>query len=134
MKPGEVSPQTFQKFDTDVPIGLNYYVLAQYLILLGATTFYLFTADGLPLDLRLLGCGFILWAVANLGAIFEARNWVFWSEVSRLITTPAFLVLTIFAGAGFWWPLLFSAVAFGSAIWFFQFRKVFVVPVGMLEG
>ncbi len=80
----EVTNESFHKYDTDIPAKLNYYVLFQYLLVLGGTSLFLFNTDKLDTTGQITASMLILWSIVNLGAIFEGRAWVYYSEMLRL--------------------------------------------------
>ena len=115
--PPEVDSGHVEKFDTSVPISLNYYVLAQYMVILLGTTLLLFNveSDFMTRGLLLGGSIWIIWSIGNLGAIFEMRKWVKVSEPLRWVVlgVSAFMV-----GAPFWVavPIVIVA-ALSTVVW-----------------
>jgi hypothetical protein len=63
---------------------LTVYAVATYLLILAATLYLLFEQEALARPARLLLSLFIVWSVANVGAIFDRARWAFGSEVGRL--------------------------------------------------
>jgi alkylglycerol monooxygenase len=80
-----ITPGTFQKFDTPTSRGLNRYVLAQFVVLLVVTVFFLKNAAGAPafLPANLALSAWIIWSTASLGGLLEGRRWAWWSEGLR---------------------------------------------------
>lgn len=87
-----VTPNTFQKFDAQAPAGLNQYIFLQYIILLSATSGFLFGYNHLSTFYEKLLCGgIIIWAIINLGALFEQKRWGWVSENLRLMFSVVLL-------------------------------------------
>ena len=88
---GETPPVTRreqQKYDVPAPRGIDWYVAANYLTAIVATTaFMVMQARGPGLELAVLGA-LILFGIVNWGGLFEARRWAFVSEWARLCATP----------------------------------------------
>lgn len=107
------NPQRYHKYDTEVSLSLNYYVLLHYVVTLSAATVFLFSADAYALPFRLLAAALVIWAIMGCGAVLEQRRYALYTEPARLLATAA---LGIALANNYWiaaW-LLFSLV---SAIW-----------------
>jgi alkylglycerol monooxygenase len=113
-----VDKNTYRKYETPAPVLLNYYVLAQYIICLGATATFLFTQGKLDLTMKLTGAVLLSWWVVNCGVLFEQKSWVRAAEYIRIILFSMGLVLATYY---FQFPsvLYFIAVfyGFGSTLW-----------------
>ena len=73
------------KYRPPVSRKLNYYLLLQYVILLGITSYLLFQLDSFgTIDQLLLG-GFIIYSIVVFGILLEAKKWGRYLEVLRLI-------------------------------------------------
>jgi alkylglycerol monooxygenase len=84
-----VKPETFQKYNTEIPAGLNYYVLFQFLIVLLGTIGFLLT-QGTPtfkenLLLKFSVASLIVFSLLTIGGIFERKKWVPVLEGLRVI-------------------------------------------------
>jgi hypothetical protein len=111
----EVARPTYHKFALEVPLAVNRYVFAQYLVILVGTAAFLFGQHSLSLGLKALGA---LWIGAGIlagGGLFEQKRWAYALEGARLLgslplvgyvllTTPATLPfhLPAFAGLTVW--------------------------------
>lgn len=84
MKPQPVDRSHYHKFDTPAPALLNYYVLFQYLGVLGGASVFLFSADKMDVGLRYGVAALIMLSIASLGAMMEGRRWAAPAEVLRL--------------------------------------------------
>lgn len=83
--PKLVTPQTFHKYDTYIPMSLNYYVMVHYLVILAGTTFFLFSADTMDTLAKTAITGLVIFSLITIGAIFEKRRWVWVAELLRLL-------------------------------------------------
>lgn len=88
--PPEVDKKTYRKFDIDVSPALNFYLFAQYLIILTATALFLFNLSGFPTGIQLLIAALIILSVASLGMLFEDKIQALKLEAMRF----AFTLLT----------------------------------------
>lgn len=130
-----ITPQTFDKYDTEVPSGLNYYVLFQYVILLGGTSFFLFTADKFG---EMFGGwqatfwkfalgGLIMLSIASLGGLLERKRWAAFVEYLRIALLVAAPVAIMAGTAQLWLAgLTAGAIALVSLVWVLRYRGVFV--------
>ncbi|MCL4105849.1 UNVERIFIED_CONTAM: hypothetical protein GTU68_012487 [Idotea baltica] len=93
-KPGPVDPKSFHKFDFKVPLGINYYVLLQFVLVLGGGSLFLFKAGEFETIYgsetawlwQITAGGLILLSLASLGGLLEGRKWSFFAEGFRLLT------------------------------------------------
>ncbi|MCB0656953.1 MAG: hypothetical protein KDC57_12500, partial [Saprospiraceae bacterium] len=120
--PKPINATSAQKFDTEVPATVNYYVFTQYLIILGFTSWFLFNLSHFERPMQLILTTWILLSIANVGAIFERRTWVWLLEWVRYLFTA---ILIWMLPSPVWIEV--SAIVFliFSAIWFFSFRTFF---------
>jgi sterol desaturase/sphingolipid hydroxylase (fatty acid hydroxylase superfamily) len=81
----EVDPRTARKFDTDVPRGVRLYALAQFLLVLGLGSVYLFREAQWSLPMRLGGAAFLVFSLYVCGALLNGRPWARRLEVLRLV-------------------------------------------------
>ncbi len=91
----EVSPQTFQKYDTSVSMGLAYYIFFQFVLMLAGTTGYLFAADGLEWPARIGVALLIILALVTLGGLLEQKRWAYFLELARLLATAPVAILLL---------------------------------------
>ncbi len=85
--PKEVDPKTYQKYDISISPGLNFYLFAQYVGILGVTALFLFTLSHYTLSLQILIAGLIILSVAALGMLFENKQQAIRLEVFRFVFT-----------------------------------------------
>ena len=82
-----VSAATFHKYDQPTPAMVHYYVLANFVLLIGATFLFLQAAGKSPgLNLQNLALTtWIVWTTASLGGLLENKKWALGSEALRWI-------------------------------------------------
>lgn len=107
----EVDPRTYVKYHTRLPLGLNLYVLAQFVAAL-----FLGTALGQLAEHRSLlelapAAALVFWSLAMFGGIFERRRWALALEPVRLVLLAP--VLAMLAPPGGWQ----AALAIGGSLW-----------------
>jgi alkylglycerol monooxygenase len=85
----EVTPQTVIRYDTRVPASLDFYALAHFVAILPMAVGLMAAAESLPRIEVAGGAALVLWALLNLGGIFDHRRWAFPSELLRLPATAA---------------------------------------------
>lgn len=125
-----VSYATFTKYDTDIPGALNYYVLAQFVLVLAGTTIFLNTEMKEPFSGNILlkvGTAFvIILSLVNIGGIFERKAWVPVLEYVRLVATAAVVTLLVKSSPNFYAISgTVAAIALASAVWFTMFLPLF---------
>ena len=85
----EVTHETVIRYDTKVPPGLNAYVLVNFVAALLLAVWLLVAGKSLAGGEIAAGVLLVLWALLNIGGIFEHRRWAFPSELLRLPVTAA---------------------------------------------
>ncbi len=87
----EVTRETVIRYDTRLPLGLNLYGLLHFVAVIPMTV-GLMSAGGAPHRFEVVvGAVLVLWALLDLGGIFDHRRWALASEVLRLPGTAAAL-------------------------------------------
>ncbi|MEQ9165020.1 MAG: sterol desaturase family protein, partial [Fulvivirga sp.] len=104
----EVDKSNYKKFDTPVNSILSYYVLFQYIMILGATALFLFNYTKLELPYQIATVLGIILTIVNAGALLERKSWAKRSEIIRVL-------------------LVVGVAAY--AIIFFNFSYLFLIPV-----
>src|SRR5688500_20342927 len=105
-------------------MGLNLYVLFQYILCLIGTAIFLNKADQFSLMEKIIVTALICIVVVNSGVLFEQRTWAKYSEWIRIIVYP--LLLTILTFMNSWSPVLYLVAAIYAIIsiaWFFAIQK-----------
>src|SRR4029077_19864800 len=87
----EVTHQTVIRYETQVPRGLNAYALAQFVTALLLAVGLLAAGTSLPRGELVVAAVLVLWALLNIGGIFDHRRWALPSELLRLPVTAATL-------------------------------------------
>lgn len=124
----EVTPETFQKYETEISPGLNHYVFVQFiLVLLGTTAFLVFQAQE-PLSgnwwLKFAAATLIVLSLVSFGGMFERKKWTPQLEIVRLILLVIVSVF-LFQGSSVFVTAIaiVAAIAVASLIWFSRFVK-----------
>ena len=123
--PPEVAPD-YEKFSIRVDRRINYYVIAQFFLLLGVASFYFFVGAKFPLELKIGFALWIIWSTVMFGLLFEGRERLTrWLEPLRLAVLPIGVWLLAADGLlpvlGFWIVLALSLI---SVIGFYRIRQL----------
>lgn len=124
-RPPVITVATQDKFDTHIPAGLNYYVFVQFALMLGATSYFLFSFDAIPLSSRLVLLVYILLSITTVGLILENNRRAATFELIRLLSTAmaAWLLLS-FGTIQVSLPIVSTAVAaYGVLSWILFIRS-----------
>ncbi len=122
--PRDFQPTQVQVFDTMIPLGLNYYILVQYLIILAVTSGFLFNLDKFTRWEQIGIAVFIIWSITNIGGIFEKKKWSFLFEYLRWILFG--LGSLFIAGEFSMVVVLILTLTLVSMSWFWRYRPVFI--------
>ncbi len=87
----EITHQSVVRYDTQVPVGLNVYVVVNFVGTLLLAVALLAAGKSLGRGELAVVAAAVLWALLNLGGIFDHRRWAFPSELLRLVVTAAVL-------------------------------------------
>jgi alkylglycerol monooxygenase len=87
----EVTPDTVIRYDTPMPRGLNLYALVHFVGIVPLTVGLMAEGKSPPRGELAVGALLVLWALMNLGGIFDHRRWALPSELVRLPVTAALL-------------------------------------------
>lgn len=128
----EVSPQTFHKYDTEISPGLNYYILAQFIIVLIGATAFLITSGKGPIAeswlLKTMLASLITLGLLNIGGIFERKSWAPLLEVLRLAGMVAVVGFLFRQSASFIPVTVATAVVAGvSVLWLARYIREFKI-------
>ncbi|MEX1132539.1 MAG: sterol desaturase family protein [Flavobacteriales bacterium] len=108
---------TYRKFDTHVHGAVTGYVIAQFMLLLSITTFFLFRQGDLGTVRTWITAGLIVLWVMDLGLLLEGgRRWVIGAEVLRALVLGALLVLSPDLLSGPWAIIVASIITVGSLL------------------
>lgn len=112
--PSEVSPE-YHKFDNTVSMPLNVYVLVQYALLLGGTSYFLFNLAAFNSWEKALMAVLIFYTSATLGQLMELQPKARTYELLRLALCAGALCLLFPAMLNVPWVLVLAVVVWGSA-------------------
>lgn len=119
-----IDKSIYRKYETPAPVMVNYYVLFQYVLCLGATSFFLFRQADFNLPQKAIAAALICWWVMNCGVLFEKKKWVWIAEYLRIfVFTVGIATLTFILSMT---PVLFVVAAlygFLSFFWLGYLRK-----------
>lgn len=140
-----VTPNTFHKFDTEVPKGLRRYVLIQYVVvILGVSGFLLmggklrdaYSSDPILLGLVIAACaGHIYLSISNMSNLLAGNPVSIFYEVLRLGFLVA-MVAFFASGSALLAPILGGAAVYmlGSLFWVSRFGSELWERVEEAEG
>ncbi|TVR81177.1 MAG: sterol desaturase family protein [Chitinophagaceae bacterium] len=142
-KPGEVKPETFQKFDVQIPEKVNYYVLFQYVILIAAASAFLFFESHFGWIVKSVVVLYLIITIVSLGGLLEKKQWAWKMELPRLIF-PVIAAILFTRKESFFSSITFTAeipsfyviflilgvISFAliSILWINAFRNIFKTP------
>ncbi len=110
--PKAVDKATYQKFDIDVSPGLNFYLFAQYLMILGGVAFFLFNLEGVDIIIQVIIAGLVVYSVLALGLMFENKPQAIRLEFVRFLLSAALAVYLFMSGfTGIFLPVAIGAWA-----------------------
>jgi alkylglycerol monooxygenase len=120
----DVDRLSYKKYETPAPMLLNLYVLFQFVLCLGGTSLFLFSAGKFAFAENALIAFLITMVVVNCGVLFERRPWAVYSEWIRIVTYPALLTsLTYINGWSVWLYLVSITYLVISGLWFNLIQK-----------
>jgi sterol desaturase/sphingolipid hydroxylase (fatty acid hydroxylase superfamily) len=107
--PKPVDKATYKKYDIQISPALNFYLFAQYLLILGVTSLFLFNLDALDGLLQFIAAALVVFSVAALGLMFENKPQAIRLELARFVMIVAFGFYLFTAGVvGLWFPILLA--------------------------
>ncbi len=120
--PKEIDKATYAKYDGDSK-KWHVYIFMQFVVVLGVATGIIFGEKVMTTLQLTLVSAYVVYALVNLGAMFEARQWV---RISEYLRFPLTIALS-FAFYGYEWFLLIFTVsvmyAVGAFVWFWRKNK-----------
>jgi hypothetical protein len=96
--PKEVDKNTYKKYDIRISPGLNFYLFAQYILILIVTALFLFNITKIDVPLQIAVTVLIVFSVASLGMLFENKQQAMVLEISRFLLIVALMVYLVFSG------------------------------------
>jgi len=125
----QVTVETAEKYNTTVPKRLNYYVFTQFVIVLGITSFLLFSFDGFDALTKIVISAVVLYSITCLGVLLEKRSWAYGAELFRLISYPLVFFILVMSNhiQSFYFVDLYILIFISlvSGLFFLPFRKSF---------
>jgi len=122
----EVERTSLKKYDTIVPLSVNWYVIFQYVLTAIGIVFFLFNINQLSLLVKLMAALLVMMAVWTAGGLFEKNRWLYLVEYTRLLLSVAALFFLLQGS------LYLEIVMAGCAVaviisfcWLWQFREVY---------
>jgi len=97
--PAEVTPASVIRYDTQVTGGLNVYAFLHFVATVPLAVGLMAVGGSLPGTERVFLAALVLWALLNIGGIFDHRRWALGSELLRLPVTAAALAIRLPQGA-----------------------------------
>jgi alkylglycerol monooxygenase len=117
-RPPEVTRQTVIAYNTKIPRALNVYALAQFVAALLLAFGLMAAGKSLARGEVIVAAVLVLWALLNIGGIFEHRGWALISELLRIPVTAALLGVKLPDGS--WLLTAQAGLAMAvAAIWLF---------------
>lgn len=114
----------YQKYDTPVPLQVNYYVLFQYILCLIATSFFLFNEKQFSITEKAVAASIISWWVVNCGVLFEQKKWIWYAEWIRLFLFGSIIITLAYLWHGsIIFYLLGAAYMAISGFWFYLIHQ-----------
>jgi len=123
-QPAPPIASSYHKYETSVPLRVNYYVLFQYVLCLGITSWFLFNEKNLSLSEKAVVAALITWWVMNCGVLFEMKQWIWLAEWARIIffSTGATLIIYYSSISITYYGLVFL-YAIISGTWFYTIHR-----------
>ncbi len=120
----EVDRSHYKKYDTPTPIKVNYYVLFQYVLCLGATAFFLFNQKNFSMPEKAIVTTLISVWVVNCGVLFENKKWVLRAEWIRIFAFSFLATEFIYYFGLSKWLYSLSVLYFViSTFWFYSIYR-----------
>ncbi|MGD9719625.1 MAG: sterol desaturase family protein [Pirellulales bacterium] len=125
-----VTRASVAKYDSRLPLGLNFYVLVHFGGALALSVWILALDDqGATLVAMAGPAMLVLWSLVNLGGILERKRWAALSELARLVVLPIY-AQQLGVDLHRTWPVVLGAAALAllSAAWLIAYRRQFAAP------
>lgn len=120
LRPPNIKRAEITKFDAHPSSSLAYYVIFQFLTILGLTTLFLFTSGNMDLTFKLGLSALIIWSVGQLGMLLENRtSWINAEFVRILVMIGSLYAL-------FYNPIVLTGLlsyGLASIFWLILIRK-----------
>jgi sterol desaturase/sphingolipid hydroxylase (fatty acid hydroxylase superfamily) len=88
--PPQINAASELKYETDIPLSLNYYVFIQFLIILTATSLFLFSYDVFDIYSKIIIVCFVIFSITSIGLILDLNPFGYFIEIFRMLLLVAF--------------------------------------------
>jgi len=125
--PKTVEKGTYKKYEIHISPGLNFYLFAQYVIILLFTAFFLFSLADFSVVYQLAIAAAIIYSVASLGTVFDNRPYGLKMESLRFFISVGVAVFLFLEGlVPLWIPASMAGIALISGIVLYRlsFHKI----------
>lgn len=125
--PKQVDKETYHKYEIEISSGLNFYLFAQYVVVLLFTALFLFSLSDFSVVYQLAIAVAIIYSVASLGTVFDNRPYGLKMESLRFfISVGVTVFLYMQALVPIWVPILAGGIALISGVILFRlsFHKI----------
>ncbi|MCB0688657.1 MAG: sterol desaturase family protein [Saprospiraceae bacterium] len=121
--PKELEKKEVHVYDTTIPLGLNYYILFQYLVILGITSLFLFNVKEFSRIEQIIISVFIILTIVSIGGIFEKRRWAYFLEILRFLL----FIFGLYLIVPFQLILISLSISLSliSIVWIYQYKTLF---------
>ena len=125
--PKDVKKDTYKKYEIEISTGLNFYLFAQYVVILLFTALFLFNLGEFIVIYQLAIAAAIIYSVASLGTVFDNRPYGLKMESLRFFISIGVAVFLFTQGLiPIWVPILTAAIAVVSGVVLYRlsFHKI----------
>ena len=84
-----------EKFQPQVSVRLNYYILVQYVLVIGIASYFLFNADSFSNLNQLTIASFVVFSIVIFGILLEGKKWGKNMEIIRLFSLAYVIYLIL---------------------------------------
>ena len=123
-KPPSVDRNSYKKYNQEIPLSLNIYLLLQYVITLVGTAVFMFNTGNVSTLIQAGVVAFLVFSVAVQGGMFDAKKGAIYAEYLRLLIAPA-IVFFVLQGNELLMPVSVGLLAFTfiSIMWVSRFYR-----------
>ncbi len=116
--PQRVDRRLHKKFDTPFSRPQGFYILMNYLVILGVTAFFLFSLNDFSTLAIVVTSLVIIWTVVNCGGLLEQKTWAVLSEYLRHILIIVAASASLYWGVtNFWLLLTLPVISLAGLFW-----------------
>jgi sterol desaturase/sphingolipid hydroxylase (fatty acid hydroxylase superfamily) len=125
--PKPVDKSTYEKYEIEISPGLNFYLFAQYVVVLLFTALFLFSLSDFTMVYQLGIAAAIIYSVASLGTVFDNRPYGIRMESLRFFISVGITAFLFIEGlVPVWIPVLTLGIAVVSGVILYRlsFHKI----------